>query len=47
MRSTITKLFLIMALGYSVTACNTISGLGQDVQAGGEAVEGAAEEAKP
>jgi len=46
MRSTLTKLFLLLALGCSVTACNTISGFGQDVQAGGEAVEGAAEDAK-
>lgn len=46
MRSTITKLFLVMAMGFTVTACNTISGAGKDVQAGGAAIEGAAEEAK-
>lgn len=39
-----TMLAVMMALGmmFSVSGCNTIAGAGQDVQSGGEAVEGAA-----
>lgn len=37
-------LAVMMAVGmmFSVSGCNTIAGAGQDVQSGGEAVEGAA-----
>jgi entericidin B len=30
-----------------VTACNTVEGAGKDVKAGGQAIENAAEKAKP
>ena len=44
------KALLIVFLGMSVlslTACNTVAGAGKDVQATGQAVEKAADEAKP
>lgn len=39
-----TMLAVMMAFGmmFAITGCNTIAGAGQDVQSGGEAVEGAA-----
>jgi entericidin B len=42
------KIFLLAALTASLgmTACNTISGAGQDVEAAGEAVSSTAEDAK-
>ena len=42
------KLVLLMALAASlaVSACNTVSGAGKDVKSAGEAVTGAAEDAK-
>ena len=36
---------LLMAAG-SLTACNTVSGAGKDIKAGGEAVHDTAEDAK-
>jgi len=46
--TTMRKLFLLAALTASlgVTACNTISGAGQDVGAAGDAVTRTAEDAK-
>lgn len=39
-------LFLtILASIFGLSGCNTISGAGQDIEAAGEAVEGAAEDA--
>jgi predicted small secreted protein len=42
------KIFLFAALAASmaVAACNTVSGAGRDVESAGEAVTGAAEDAK-
>lgn len=39
-------LFAMMAASMAIAACNTMSGAGQDVQAAGSAVTGAAEDAK-
>lgn len=40
--------FLAMVLAIlSLGACNTIEGAGEDIEAGGEAVEGAAQENTP
>jgi predicted small secreted protein len=44
------KTLLVILLGMSalsLTACNTVAGAGKDVQATGQAVEKAADEAKP
>lgn len=44
------KALIAILLGMSVislTACNTVSGAGKDVQATGKAVEKAADESKP
>ena len=44
------KTLLVILLGMSVlslTACNTVAGAGKDVKATGQAVEKAAEDAKP
>jgi len=44
------KTLIAILLGMSVislTACNTVSGAGKDVQATGKAVEKAADESKP
>ena len=44
------KLVALAAIGgiaCVVTACNTIEGAGKDVKAGGQAIENAAEKAKP
>ena len=44
------KALLVILLGMSVlslTACNTVAGAGKDVKATGQAVEKAAEDAKP
>lgn len=43
-----TKRFFIAALavlGFSMTACNTIEGIGKDVEAAGEGVKDAARDA--
>jgi predicted small secreted protein len=39
------KLILVLALsgGFVLAACNTVEGMGQDVQSAGEAVENAAD----
>lgn len=39
-------LFAFLAASLAVSACNTVSGAGQDVQAAGAAVTDAAEETK-
>lgn len=38
----------VMLLGFmaTLTACNTIAGMGKDVETGGQHVEGAAKDAK-
>lgn len=36
----------ILIAAYGLSACNTMKGFGQDVQRGGEKVEGAAEKNK-
>lgn len=40
------KLLMILMLAASFTACNTISGAGKDIKAGGKAIEDTAEDAK-
>lgn len=39
-------LFALLSASLGVTACNTVSGAGQDVQAAGEAVTRTAEDAR-
>ena len=39
---TLTQWMALLCLGLVLTGCNTMRGLGQDVQRGGEKVEGAA-----
>jgi entericidin B len=39
-------LSLIALLTISLAACNTIEGAGQDIEAGGDAIEGSARETK-
>ena len=44
------KSFLTVILSFgvlSLTACNTVEGVGQDVKASGQAVEKAANDSKP
>jgi entericidin B len=40
---------LVSLIGFvfGLSACNTMEGVGQDVQAGGKAIEKAADKAKP
>ena len=33
------KIIYLMALCFSLTACNTIHGMGQDIEKGGEAIK--------
>jgi entericidin B len=40
-------LLAVLAAGLATTACNTVKGAGQDVQAAGAAVSDTAEDAKP
>ncbi|WP_051378998.1 entericidin A/B family lipoprotein [Derxia gummosa] len=40
------RIALLLAVMAALSACNTISGIGKDVQAGGKAVEKAAEKTK-
>ncbi|MDR2127927.1 MAG: entericidin A/B family lipoprotein [Burkholderiaceae bacterium] len=40
----LTALLIASALALLLAACNTVAGVGKDVQAGGRAVEKAAEE---
>jgi entericidin B len=42
----IISVFGIIAFAFGLTACNTIKGMGQDVERGGEKVQGAAERSK-
>ncbi|MBL8349582.1 MAG: entericidin A/B family lipoprotein [Burkholderiaceae bacterium] len=37
-----TRLILLVAASLALTACNTIKGMGQDIQKAGSAIEGAA-----
>ncbi len=50
MRKSIMKaVLLVMVAGYGaagLAACNTVEGAGQDIQKGGEKIEGAAQNAK-
>lgn len=39
-------LVLIIGLLLTLAACNTVSGIGQDIEAAGDAISGTAEEAK-
>lgn len=39
-------IFALLAMLISLTACNTTKGLGQDIEATGEAIEEAAEKTK-
>ncbi len=34
--------FTVMALAFALSACNTVRGVGQDIQKAGSAIEGAA-----
>lgn len=36
---TLSALFLLLAVTVQLTACNTMQGIGKDVQRGGEAIE--------
>jgi entericidin B len=38
------RLLFALALAAGLTACNTIEGVGEDVEAGGEAISNTAEE---
>lgn len=40
------RLLVIIAAVFAVTGCNTISGAGKDVEAGGKAIEKAADDTK-
>ena len=39
-------LIIVALTALLVSACNTIEGMGQDIKAGGNAIEGAAQKAK-
>lgn len=45
--SSLTTLLFALLLPLGLTACNTIKGMGQDISAGGEAIEETAKETKP
>lgn len=40
----IASLFSILMFAFGLSACNTMQGLGEDIEAGGEKLEGAATE---
>lgn len=40
------QFILLAAIALTLAACNTVSGVGRDVQAAGRAVAGAADDAK-
>lgn len=40
------RLIMIVLCLFSLCACNTISGIGRDIEAGGNAVSGTAEKTK-
>jgi entericidin B len=42
----IISLLGVLIIGIGLTACNTMSGMGKDVERGGEKVQNAAENAK-
>ncbi len=42
----IISVFGILIISIGLTACNTMSGFGKDVERGGEKVQGAAEKSK-
>ena len=44
MKKMLTLIALLLAMG--TTACNTVEGAGQDIQAAGNAIEDAADDAK-
>ncbi|MDO9283451.1 MAG: entericidin A/B family lipoprotein [Aquabacterium sp.] len=37
-----TRLILVVSAVLALTACNTVKGVGQDIQKGGQVIEGAA-----
>jgi predicted small secreted protein len=41
-----TKLIVLIAAVFAVAGCNTVSGMGQDMEAGGKAVDKAAQDTK-
>ena len=43
---TVKKLFVVIAAVVAVTGCNTISGIGKDIEAAGSAVDKAATDTK-
>jgi len=47
-KSIMKAVLLMMVAGYGagLAACNTVEGAGQDIQRGGEKIEGAAQNAK-
>ena len=47
MFNTLKTVFLLGTIASSLTACNTVSGVGEDVQAGGHALEHAGDNSKP
>jgi len=40
------RIFLLVAIALGLAACNTIEGVGKDVQKGGQAIEKAADKNK-
>ena len=40
--STLLKCLMVLALGFTLSACNTVKGVGKDIQKGGEAIQKAA-----
>ena len=38
---------MLLLSTFVLAACNTVRGAGEDIKAGGEGIEGAAEETKP
>jgi entericidin B len=39
LNATFLKLVLVVAIGIGLSACNTIRGVGKDIEAGGEAIQ--------
>ncbi|WP_298289463.1 entericidin A/B family lipoprotein [Thiomonas sp.] len=46
MKKTVLSLLLMALAALSLSACNTVAGVGQDLKAGGQAITNAAEKAK-
>ncbi|MGE0755202.1 MAG: entericidin A/B family lipoprotein [Alphaproteobacteria bacterium] len=40
------RIFMVLVVSTALAACNTISGMGQDLEATGEAISGSAENTK-